>query len=149
MRSATSARICGGQRGQQGRGLRLVEVRKHQCDGLRVLVVNELGELAGVGLLDGVEGGGFRAESLGQAVQKTLGHVGSERRHQQFAGEFHTAARHVISRRGDMVKLVQNVFGLFSGNRSDLGHFAADLLDVFLGKLLQHFRARLFAKYDQ
>ena len=78
-----------------------------------MFVVNELGELLRVGLLDGVEGSRLGAQRLGQPVQQPLGHVRREGRHQQFAGEFDAAAGHVIARRGDLVELVQDGFRLF------------------------------------
>ena len=97
----------GRQRGQQRRGLRRVEVRQHQRDGLRMLVVDELGELLRIGLLNGVEGSGLGAQRLGQAVQQPLGRVRTERPHQQFAREVDAAARHVVAGRGDVVELVR------------------------------------------
>ena len=97
----------GGQRGEQRGRLRGVQVRKHQRDGLRMLVVNELGELLRIGLLDGVEGSGFGAQRFGQAVQHALGHIGTERPHQQLAGVFDAAARDVIAGRRKVVEFVE------------------------------------------
>ena len=57
-----------------------LEVREHQRDGLRVLVVDELGELLRVGLLDGVEGSRIGAQRFGQAVQQALGDSGLKAR---------------------------------------------------------------------
>src|SRR5215469_14959575 len=41
------------------------------------------------------------------------------------------------------------MFRLLGADRRDLGHLAADLLHVFLGKLRQDVRARLFSQHDQ
>ena len=73
MRCDTSARKPGGQRSQQRGGLRRVEMRQHQRDRLRVLVMDEFGELLRVGLLDGVERRRVGSERLGEPVQQALG----------------------------------------------------------------------------
>jgi hypothetical protein len=68
-----------------------------------MFVVDELGELLGIGSLDGVEGGGLAAQGFGQAVQEPLGDIRVEGALQQFAGEIKTAAGYVIARRRDVV----------------------------------------------
>ena len=73
MRCETSARMAAGSEVKQRRGLGVVEMREDQRDGLRMLVVDELGELLGIGLLNRVEGGGVGAERLGEAVEQALG----------------------------------------------------------------------------
>ena len=62
----------GGQRNQQRRGLRRVQVRKDQGDGLRMLAVHELGQLLRIGLLQRVQADGFVAQGLGEAVDHSL-----------------------------------------------------------------------------
>ena len=47
-------------------------MRKNQRDGLRMLVVNELGELLRIGFLQRVEAGRFVAQRLHQPVQHFL-----------------------------------------------------------------------------
>ena len=139
----------GGQRSQQRGGLGVAEVRKHEGDGLGVLVVDELGELLGVGLLQGVEGGGVGAERLGEAVQKAFGVVRLEGAHEQFAGEIDTAASHVIAGIGDVMELFENGLGLLRRDGGQFGHFAAYFADLFLVELLQQLGAGLFTKRHQ
>ena len=61
-----------GQRKQKSSGLTGVQVGKHQSDGLRMLAVDELGKLLGIGALQNVEGSRIGAEGLGQAVHQPL-----------------------------------------------------------------------------
>ncbi len=119
----------GGKRSEQGRGLGVVQVREHQGDGLRMLVMDEFRELLGIGFLDGVEGCGVRAQGFGEAVEQALGVVRLEGAHEQFAGVIDTTARDVIAGIGDVVKLFENRLRLLRRNGGQLGHFAADLLD--------------------
>ena len=83
-------------------------MREDQRDGLRVLVVDELGELLRIGLLDGVEGGGVGAQRLGEAVEQALGVLRLEGLHEQLAREIDAAARHVVAGVGDVVEFVQH-----------------------------------------
>ena len=124
-------------------------MRQNQGHGLRMFVVNELGELLGVGLLDGVKRGGFRPQRLRQAIQQPLGNVGRKGPHQQLAGEIDTASRHVIAGRSDVMVFVQHLLGLLRGNGRDLGDFATDLLDILFRKLLQQVGGGLLAEHDQ
>ena len=109
----------GGQRSQQRRGLRIVQVREHQRDGLRMFVVDELGQLLRIGLLNRVEGGGVGAQRFGEPVEQALGMVRVEGAQQQFAGIVDTAARHVIAGRGDLVKFFEDGLGLLGGDGRD------------------------------
>ena len=108
MRWAISERISGGKRDQQRGRLRGIQMREHQRDGLGMLVVNELGELLGVGFLDGVEGGGLRPQRLGEPVEHPLGDVRREGAQQQLAREIDAAARDVIAGQGQLVELFEH-----------------------------------------
>ena len=82
-------------------------MREHQGDGLRMLVVDEFGELLRIGFLNRVERGGVGAERFGQPVEQPLRGVRLEGAHEQFAGVIDAAARHVIAGGGDVVELVR------------------------------------------
>ena len=60
----------GGQRDQQRGRLRGTEVREDEGDGLRMLAVDELGQLLGIGFLQGVEGRRIVAHGLHQPVHQ-------------------------------------------------------------------------------
>ena len=83
-------------------------MRQHQGDGLRMLIVDELCQLLGVGFLNRVEGGGVGAERFGEAVQQTLGLIRLESAHQQLAGILYAAAGHVVAGIGDMMELFEH-----------------------------------------
>ena len=80
MRSATSARRSDRQRGQKRRRLRWIQVREHQRNGLRMLVVNELGQLLRIGFLQRVEAGGVVPEGFTDAVEQAAWHAPARRR---------------------------------------------------------------------
>src|SRR5579862_2044249 len=56
---------------------------KDKGDGLRMFVVDELGELLWIGLLQGVEAGGLRAQRFYQPVDHSLGVFGAEGIHKE------------------------------------------------------------------
>ena len=62
----------GGQRRDKSRGLGWIQMRQNQRDGLRMLAVDEFGELLRIGFLQRVETQRLVGERLHQPVQHSL-----------------------------------------------------------------------------
>jgi len=97
-----------------------------------MLVVNELRQLLWVRLLDGIERGRLRTQSLLQPVKQAPRLLGMERPQQKLARKIDSTVCHVVAGRRNMMELLQDGLGLFGADGRDSGNFAADCLDVLL-----------------
>ena len=137
MRSATSARSSWRQRDQQSGRLRGVQVREDQRDGLRMLVVDELGELLRIGFLQRVEAGQLRAQRLHQPVHQFSGVLRAEGVHEHFLRIVDAALEHVVVGHRHLVELFENALGLIVADGGDARHLVADGLHFFFVHLPQ------------
>ena len=89
-------------------GGRSVEVRKHDGDGLRMLVLKKFGELLRVNFLQRVEPGG-RLQRVRDFIEQALGDFRPVCLDEQAPGIVNSARRHIGLRHQELIKLFQHV----------------------------------------
>ncbi len=123
-------------------------MREDQRDGLRVLVVDELGELLRIGFLQRVEIGQFRAQRLHQPVHQFSRVLRPERAHEHLFRVVDAALEHVIVGHRHLVELFENSFSLVVADGGDARHFVADGLHFFFVHLPQDIGGDLVSQDD-
>ena len=116
---------------------------------LRMLVVDEPGELLRVSLLQGIDAGESGAQRFDQPVEHPGGSLLSEGAHEQLACVFQSPLEHVVVGHGHVEELLQDQFGLLIADRSHARHLAADLLHLILPEVLEDLGADLVAERNQ
>ena len=124
-------------------------MRQNERDHLRVLAVDELGELLRIGLLQRVEGSDVGAQGLDQAVEQPPRRIRAEGADQDLAGVVQAALEHVVVRDGHLVELLEDRFGLFVSDLGDARDLAADFLNLLLVELLENLGAGLVSQDHQ
>ncbi len=126
------------QRDQQPGRLRGIQMRQDQRDGLRMLVVDEFGELLRIGLLQRVETGQLGAQRLHQPVHQLAARArGRTRVISIFLRVVDAALEHVVVRHRHLVELFENALGLVVADGGDARHLVADGLHFFFVHLPQ------------
>ncbi len=107
-------------------------MRKDQRNGLRVLAVDEFGELGRIGFTQCVEAERFVAHRLHQAIQHFFGLLRSECIDQNLARVVDASLDHVVVRHRHLVELFKHTFDFLGVEGLYARDFAAELLDFFL-----------------
>ncbi len=137
------------ERSEQGRRLGGAQMRQDERDGLRVLAMDEFGELLGVGFVQDVETGDIFAQRFDQAVVNLASGLGAESAFEHLARIFKSTLHDVVIADHGLMKFFQNGLRLFRTDVLDVGDFAADELNFLLAQILDELGAALFAEDDE